>query len=162
MTRAIGLLIGLCSLAIGQDVKPEAAFLNAIGSLEHRVADGQPVDPVSRLREELGFSIDSAEALLSTSRDYLSGLQAIDTALRRSILERRMRVMAGDSVISEPELLAQANKRRGVLLENAMQELRSKLGTREGQSLRRFLEEGSQTGEYFPLRPDEKRIARVN
>jgi hypothetical protein len=159
----IAVLVGLCSLAGAQDTNPEEKFLSEIRRLGAREANGRPVDPASRLREDLGFSTDSANALLASSRDYVAGLTAIDEALRKSILERRMRAMAGENVVSEPELLAEASRRRGVLLERTMQELRSRLGTREGQNLRKFLEEGSLTNEYFPLRPGEALArARVN
>lgn len=155
MRRIAWISLAFCTLAAGQNVDSEVAFFRSVQMLGSRAAGGQPVDAVARLREDLGISTSAAEAVFSAVREYRSGLDAIDNALRRSILERRMRVMEGENVISEPELLSEASKRRSALLERTMQDLKSNLGTREGQALRTFIEQGAPNDDYFPMKPGE-------
>ncbi len=163
MLRTIAsLLLVLCPLAAGQSSEPQRAFLSEVASLSVRRVNGQPIDVTSRLQEDVRVSAEAAQALLSTLREYNAGAQILDRELKLAVFERRMQVTADEKVTIAPEteLVAAADRLRDALLARKMQELKERLGERDFQNLTKFIEEGSVKKQFFPLRDEEKPIAR--
>ena len=157
MTRGLALLLALGPLAWSQSMATQKAFLQQADALRSRMMNGQPIDPLVRLREDVGFSAMSAEAVLATVRAYRSEADRVEGALGRSILSRRLQV-AGDFEVTysaELDLVNWANLDLNLFLLEQMDDLASRLGEEEYQKLAQFIEVRSSEDFFFPLRKGE-------
>jgi hypothetical protein len=157
MVRRLALLIAFGPLAWSQTIATQKAFLHDVDALPSRTLNGQPVDPLLRLQEEIGFSAASASEVLAIVRAYNSEADKIEKSMKRSILSRRIQV-AGDSEVTyspELDLINWANLDLNLFLLEQMDSLDSRMPQEDYQKLLRFLEDRSSEYSFFPLRNGE-------
>ena len=157
MIRVLAVMIAMGSLAWSQSLAVRKAFLHEVNALQSRMLNGEPIDPVVRLQEEVGLSAASAEEVFKTVRAYNSGADRIERAMRRSILTRRLQV-AGEFKVTystELDLVNWANLDLNLLLFEQLDDLRSRMGQDEYGKLAQFIDDRSARRPFFPLRGGE-------
>jgi hypothetical protein len=159
-----GLALLITSGVLGQSIAaPKAflasqkSFLHAVDALQSRMVDGQPIDPLLRVQEEIGLSPVSAQAVFATVSAYNEQADKVESALRSSILTRRLQVAGGFVVTysSELDVVNWANLDLNLFLVEQMDDLHSRLSEEESQRLVRFIEDRAASDSFFPLRQGE-------
>ena len=138
MTRGIVLMIALSCPAWGQTIAAQKAFLHRVEALMKREP---PVDGVSRVREELGLTAESAEAVIAAVRVYNTEADRLEQSMRRSILTRRLQV-AGEFKVtysSELDLVNWVNLDLNLFLLEQMEELAERLGEDEYAKIAQYI-----------------------
>ena len=164
MIRIPAVLFLVGSLAWGQSLATKKAFLHEVDALRSRMLNGEPIDPLARLQEEIGISASSAAGVIETVKAYNAAADNIESRLGRSILTRRLQI-AGEYKVtysSELDLVNWANLDLNLLLFEGFDDLRSRMGADEYEKLAQFMEAGSSRDYHFPFRPGETgRIGRT-
>ena len=157
MIRVLAVMITMGSLGWSQSLVAKKAFLHEVDALQSRMLNGQPIDPLVRLQEEVGLSAASAEEVFETVGAYNSGADKIESALKRSIFTRRLQI-AGEYKVTysaELDLVNWANLDLNLLLFEQLEDLRSRVGEDEYGKLSQFIYDRSSRGPFFALRGGE-------
>ena len=157
MIRVLAVLVTMGSLGWGQSLATKKAFLHEVEALHSRMLNGEPIDPLVRVQEEVGLSATSAEEVFKTIGAYNSGADKIESAMRRSVLTRRLQI-AGEFKVtysSELDLVNWANLDLNLLLFEQLDDLRSRMGVDEYGKLAQFIDDRSSWASFFPLREGE-------
>ena len=149
---ALTIVLGFCAFAGGQSPNPQKVLFSEVASHYFSFPNDGSTDVSKRVQEELGFSAAAAEIVLATSREYALGVDTINQAMQRSILERRLQMMAdgNTSIAPESELKAETTRKVEALLAKKMEELRMRLGEDSFQKLTNFIDERRYQGEFEP------------
>jgi hypothetical protein len=157
MIRVLAVMLTLASLGWSQSLAAKKAFLHEVDGLRSRILNGEPIDPLARLQEEVGLSAASAREVFETVGAYNSGADQIEIKMKRSVFTRRLQI-AGEFKVtysSELDLVNWANLDLNLLLFEQLDDLRSRMGEDEYGKLSQFIEDRSFRGPFFPLREGE-------
>ena len=157
MIRVLAAALALSSLTWGQSLANKKAFFHEVNGLRSRMLDGQPIDPVRRIQEEVGILPSSASAVFEAAVAYNSGADKIESDLGRSILTRRLQI-AGEFRVtysSELDMVNWANLDLNLLLLERLEDLRESMAEEEYGRLAQFIDDRLLFRPYFPLEDGE-------